>query len=366
MSRAARAAVMRESGSFAISEIEVDEPRDDEVLVRIEAAGLCHTDLGVLFGGIPFPTPGVLGHEGTGVIEQVGSGIADLAVGDRVVLSFTSCGDCATCLGGHPAYCATWLPRNIFDGARSDGTSGLHEGGADLGSHFFGQSSFAQYAIADRRSVVRVVGDLPPELRAPLGCGVQTGFGSMWNVLDVQPEQRVAVFGSGAVGLSGIVAAALRGVRTLVAIDIVPERLELARELGATHVVDGRSDDVAGQLIELTGGGVDRAFDTTGNPGVARTALDALATNGVVGVCGAPPPGTEIPVDIQGILTGKTLTGITMGDSDPELLVPQLVGLVADGRLPLDRLIGTYPLDAINDAVRDMHEGRTVKPVIVF
>lgn len=368
MSRAARAAVLPGPGeAFEVREIEVEAPRADEVLVRIEAAGLCHTDLGVRFGGVPFPTPGVIGHEGAGTVVETGSDVSHVEVGDKVLLSFTSCGNCDGCETGHPAYCREWLPRNIFQGARPDGTSPLREQGHPIGSHFFGQSSFAEYAIADRRSVVKVDADSDLRTLAPLGCGVQTGFGSVWNILDVQPEESLAVFGTGAVGLSGVIAAALRGVRTIVAVDIVPERLELALELGATHALDGRSGDLADRFSEITGGrGLAAAFDTTGNPGVARTALDAVGTRGRVAVCGAPPPGTEIPVDIQGILTGKRLIGVTMGDSDPTELVPELVRLHAEGRLPLERLIGEYPLDEIERAVSDMHAGITVKPVITF
>ncbi|MFV0375326.1 NAD(P)-dependent alcohol dehydrogenase [Microbacterium sp.] len=368
MSVAARAAVLPTPGEpFEIREIEVGEPRADEVLVRLVATGLCHTDLGVRFGGIPFPAPGVLGHEGAGVVVRVGDDITEVVPGDRVLLSFTSCGSCDGCATGHPAYCRTWLPRNIFDGARDDGTSALSQGGAPIGSHFFGQSSFAEYAVADRRSIVKVAGDADLTTLAPLGCGVQTGFGSVWNVLDLQPGQSLAVVGTGAVGLSAVLAAAQREAGILVAVDIVPERLDLARQLGATHALDGCADDLVAQLTEITAGaGLDAAFDTTGNPQVARTALDALGTRGIVAVCGAPPPGTEIPVDIQGILTGKRLVGVTMGDALPQTLVPELVRQHADGRLPLERLIATYRLDEIERAVHDMHAGVTVKPVIVF
>ncbi|MFT4307560.1 MAG: NAD(P)-dependent alcohol dehydrogenase [Microbacterium sp.] len=367
MSVTARAAVLPGGGEpFHIEEIEVDEPRPDEVLVRIAATGLCHTDLGVRFGGIPFPGPGVIGHEGTGVVARVGSAVTDLEAGDRVVLSFTSCGACDRCTAARPAYCRQWYPLNIGLGSRSDGSTPLHRAGQRLGAHFFGQSSFAEYAIADRRSVVKIDADIDPQLLAPLGCGVLTGVGSIWNVLDPGRDDTVAVFGTGAVGLSAVIAAALRGVRTLIAVDVVPARLELARELGATAVFDGRDEDLVDAIREATGGtGLDRAFDTTGNPGVGRAALDALGTNGTLAVCGAPPPGTEIPVDIQGVLTGKTLTGVTMGAADPARLVPELARLVQAGRLPLDRLVGTYRLDEIERAVSDMHEGRCVKPVIV-
>ncbi|GAA3668915.1 NAD(P)-dependent alcohol dehydrogenase [Microbacterium marinilacus] len=368
MSVTARAAVLPRAGEpFVVRDIRIEEPRDDEVLVRLVATGLCHTDLGVRFGGIPFPLPGVIGHEGAGIVLRAGSAVDEVEPGDSVVLSFSSCGACDSCVAGRPAYCVEWYARNIGRGARADGSTALSLAQEPLGAHFFGQSSFAEYAVVDRRSVVKVPSDADLAMLAPLGCGVLTGFGSVWNVLDVQPAHRTAVFGTGAVGLAGVIAAALRGARTLIAVDVVPERLELARELGATHTFDGRDPALADRIREATGGlGLHRAFDTTGNPGVGRTAIDALGTGGTVAVCGAPPPGTEIPVDIQGVLVGKSLVGVTMGAADPRELIPELVRLHADGELPLERLVGHYPLDRIEDAVADMHGGRRVKPVIVF
>ena len=239
--------------------------------------------------------------------------------------------------------------------------------GTPVASRFFGQSSFAQYAIADERSVVRVDAGADLAVLAPLGCGVLTGFGSMWNVLDPGESDIVAVYGAGAVGLSAVMAAAQRHPAQLIAIDLVDERLRLAVEFGATATIDAGTEDVAARLAGLTGGrGVSLSFDTTGSPKVARGALDAASVRGTVLVCGAPPPGTEIPVDIQGILPGKILRGVTMGDSDPATLIPQLIALHADGKLPLERLEKRYSLDDIARAADDMHHGVTVKPVIVF
>ena len=362
-----RAAVLSApQASFAVRDVELAGLREHEVLVRMVATGVCHTDLGVWAGGIPFPLPGVIGHEGAGVVEQVGPAVTGVAPGDQVVLSYTSCGDCPACLDGHPAYCATWLPRNLFAGAREDGTPTLSLDGTGIGGHFFAQSSFAQHAIAEERNVVVVGADADLVGLAPLGCGVMTGFGSVWNALDVRPHARVAVFGAGAVGLSGVVAAALREPDLLVAVDVVPERLELAIELGATHAINGREEDAVVRIAEITGGaGLTHAFDTTGVPAVARSAIEALGARGHLVTCGAPPPGTEIPVDFQGILPGKSVSGVTMGDADPKTLVPQLAVLVADGRLPLGRFIKQYRLDQLDQAFADMHQGTTVKPVIV-
>lgn len=364
---AARAAVLNKPHELVVSDVVFDDPGPGEVLVRLVASGLCHTDLGVVAGGIPFPLPGIIGHEGAGVVEEVGEGVSSVAIGDKVLLSFTSCGACAACDEGHPAYCETWLPRNLIGLMRAEGSAGVTRAGEPVANHFFGQSSFGEYAIADERSLVKVDANADLAVLAPLGCGVLTGFGSMWNVLDPGEDDIVAVYGAGAVGLSAIIAAGMRSPAQLIAIDLVDERLALAAELGATAAINAKSENVAERLAELTGGrGVSLSFDTTGNPNVARGALDAASVRGTVLVCGAPPPGTEIPVDIQGILTGKVLRGVTMGDTRPRELIPQLVALHAEGRLPLEKLERRYALDDIAQAADDMHHGVTVKPVIVY
>ena len=362
-----RAAVLDAPGELAVADVEFGSPGPGEVLVKLVASGLCHTDLGVIAGGIPFSTPGIIGHEGAGVVAAVGDGVSSVDVGDKVLLSFTSCNACAACDSGHPAYCETWLPRNLLGMLRPEGSGAVTRQGESVATHFFGQSSFGQYSIADERSIVRVDQDADLAVLAPLGCGVLTGFGSIWNVLEPGPGDIVAVYGTGAVGLSAVIAASLRTPAQLIAIDVVDERLELARELGATHTINAKSENVTERLAEITGGrGVTKSFDTTGNPQVARGALDSAAVRGTVLVCGAPPPGTEIPVDIQGILAGKVLRGVTMGDTDPRELIPQLVALHAAGKLPLERLEKTYSLDEIGQAADDMHHGVTVKPIILY
>jgi len=364
---AGRAAVLNAPGELVVDDVEFGAPGPGEVLVKLVASGLCHTDLGVMAGGIPFPTPGVIGHEGGGIVQAVGVGVTSVVPGDKVLLSFTSCGECAACNSAHPAYCETWLPRNLLGMLRPEGSADITRDGHPVTAHFFGQSSFGQYSIADERSLVRVDQDADLAVLAPLGCGVLTGFGSIWNVLDPGPTDTVAVYGTGAVGLSAVIAASHRSPAQLIAIDIVDERLALARELGATETINATTENVAERLAAITGDrGVTKSFDTTGNPQVARGALDAASVRGTVLVCGAPPPGTEIPVDIQGILAGKVLRGVTMGDSDPHVLIPQLVALHASGGLPLEKLEKSYSLDEIGQAADDMHHGVTVKPVIVF
>ncbi|RRR83171.1 NAD(P)-dependent alcohol dehydrogenase [Streptomyces sp. RP5T] len=368
MSITTRAAVVESGGApFTLSDVTLDEPGPREALVRMVATGLCHTDLGVASGGLPFPLPGVLGHEGAGVVEAVGSAVTGVAPGDHVVLSFTSCGDCRDCDGGHPAYCATWLPLNLLGGRRADGTSTISRDGEPLGGHFFGQSSFAERALVDERSLVKVDPDVPLESVAPLGCGVQTGVGAVWNVLKPVTGSTVVVLGAGAVGLSAVMAAALTPATTIVAVDRVAERLTLARELGATHTVDAAAEDLGEALAAITGGqGADGIVETTGNVTVLRRGVDALGARGTLVVVGAPPFGTEVALDVNGLLGGKRVVGLTLGDAETQSFIPALVRLVKEGRLPLHRLISTYPFADIDQAVRDMAAGKAIKPVLTF
>ncbi|MFE7860100.1 NAD(P)-dependent alcohol dehydrogenase [Streptomyces sp. NPDC057403] len=368
MSITTRAAVVESGGApFALADVELDEPGPHEAVVRMVATGLCHTDLGVASGGLPFPLPGVLGHEGAGVVEAVGAAVTAVAPGDHVVLSFTSCGECRNCDGGHPAYCATWLPLNLIGGRRADGSSTISRNGRPLGGHFFGQSSFAERALVDERSLVRVDADVPLESIAPLGCGVQTGVGAVWNALKPATGSTVVVLGAGAVGLSAVMAAALTPATTIVAVDRFTERLLLAKELGATHTVNAAERDLGEALAGITAGqGADGVVETTGNVGVLRQGVDALAARGTLVVVGAPPFGTEVALDVNGLLGGKRVVGLTLGDAETRSFIPSLVRLVKDGRLPLHRLISTYPFADIDRAVRDMGAGKAIKPVLTF
>ena len=319
------AAVLEGPGRpFTLEEVELDDLRADEVLVRMVAAGLCHTDLGVQAGHIPVPLPGVIGHEGAGVVEAVGPAVTRVAPGDSVALSFTSCGRCRWCRGGHPAYCATWLPANIFNnGTRPDGTPTIRRDGTALGGRFFGQSSLSARAVVDERSVVKVDSDLPAHLIAPLGCGIQTGAGTVLNVLRPEPGGTLAVFGTGAVGLAAIAAAALSPLSAVIAIDLVDHRLDVALELGATHRINPATEDVAKALDGITDGtGLDYAVDTTADMRVLRTAVDALGTLGRAAAVGATAPGTELALDYQDLLVGRSVVGVTEGDADPESLIP--------------------------------------------
>ncbi|MEJ3747694.1 NAD(P)-dependent alcohol dehydrogenase [Actinomycetes bacterium KLBMP 9797] len=369
MPRTATAAlVAAPDAPFTLADVTLDAPRPDEVVVRMVAAGLCHTDLSVRAGRLPSPYPVVLGHEGAGVVEEVGAAVTGVVPGDRVLLSFTSCGRCGNCLAGHPAYCASWLPLNLLGGARADGSATLSGAtGEPVAGHFFGQSSFGTYALADERSLVKVAPDAPLDLLAPLGCGIQTGAGAVLNVLRPEPGSTLAVFGAGAVGLAAVMAAALGGLSRIVAVDVVPGRLDLAKELGATDAVDARDGDVTTALRDLTGGaGVDYAVEASGNVQALSAAIDALAARGACAVVGAPAFGSTVAVDVNGLLGGKRIIGTTEGDANPQRFIPVLVDLVRSGRMPLDRLVRRFPFADIEKAAEASHRGEVLKPVLIF
>ena len=363
-----KAAIVETGGApFTLADIDLDEPRPNEAIVRMVAAGLCHTDLGVASGGLPFPLPGVLGHEGAGIVERVGSAITSVAPGDHVILSFTSCGQCGNCRDGHPAYCATWLPLNLIGGVRDDGSHTITRDGTAVGGHFFGQSSFSQFALVDERSMIKVDPEVPLESIAPLGCGVQTGAGAIWNVLRPRPGDSIVILGAGAVGLSAVMAAALSPATTIIAVDRVAERLELARELGATHVIDATDTDVVDIVGKITGGaGADGVVETTGSTTVLRSGADILAARGTLVIVGAPPFGSEVSLDVNAMIPGRKVVGLTLGDSETQSLIPALVELVRTGRLPIEKLITRYAFEDIGQAVQDMTSGKTIKPVLTF
>jgi aryl-alcohol dehydrogenase len=363
------AAVLREKdGPFSLEEVTLDEPRPDEVLVRIRAVGVCHTDLFCRAQGLPVPLPLVLGHEGAGVVERVGAGVTKVAPGDHVVLSYASCGKCPSCDEGQRAYCGEFFPRN-FGGARIDGTSPIRRGQEVVHGAFFGQSSFASFAIAAERNVVKVRTDVPLELLGPLGCGVQTGAGTVLNALRPRPGSTLAIFGVGSVGLSAVMAARVAGCATIVAVDLHRSRLALAQQLGATHVVDAAAvSDVPDAIRAVTGGlGVQYAIDTTAVPRVLRSAVDAMAPRGVCAAVGAASFGTDVAIDAGALLAkGQTLRGVVEGESLPDTFIPALIELYRQQAFPFDRLITRYPFHRIDRAIADAESGAAIKPVLVF
>jgi aryl-alcohol dehydrogenase len=349
----ATAAVLPGPGApFVLREVSLEPPRPDEVLVRVVAAGVCGTDLEF---ATFFPTPAVLGHEGAGVVEAVGSRVTGVAPGDHVAMSFTSCGDCPRCETGTPAYCGRFDAVN-FSGRRPDGSSALSLDGEAVNAHFLGQSSFATHVVAPARAVVPLTGDFDLAVTAPFGCGFQTGAGGVFNVLRPPPGSSIAVFGAGAVGAAAIMAAVISDCAVIAAVDVNPSKLDLARSFGATHVYSS-GDDLPG--------GFDFAIDTTGRADVLRTAVEALAPLGRCGVIGVGPSDT-MSFDWRTILNGRTVTGIIAGSSVPRVFLPKLLDLYAAGRFPVDRMMTYFPFERINDAVAAVRSGTVGKAVLRF
>lgn len=362
-----RAALSRERGApMVIEDVTIEEPRADEVRVRVVATGVCHADLFMRDQVYPVSTPVVLGHEGAGIVEKVGSSVTSLEVGDHVVMTYNSCGTCVACLRNLPGYCHDAYARN-FACSRPDGSSPLARPGEQVHAYFFGQSSFAEYAICRERNAIKVPQDADLAGLGPLACGIQTGAGAITDALRVPLGATLAVFGTGSVGLAAVMAAAAVGVSTIVAVDVSAERLRMAESLGATVCLNASEGSVAAALRRVLPQGVDFALDTTGSPRVVRDAVDVLAPRGVCGTVGGNPRGTAVELDLNELMaTGKTLRGIVEGDVNSRTYIPHLIELHRQGRFPMDRLTTFYALDEINDAASDMEAGRVVKPVLLM
>jgi len=360
-----RAAVVREkSGPFLVETIDLADPRDHEVLIRIHGTGICHTDIVVRDQYFPTPLPAILGHEGAGVVERVGRTVRKVAVGDHVVLSFASCGTCANCQRGQRFYCPQLYACN-FSGGRPDGSSPCCDSkGSRISGYFFAQSSFGEYAIATENNVVKIRDDVPLEMMGPLGCGIQTGAGAVISALKPGAGSSIAIFGAGSVGLAAVMAAKVVGSACIIAIDVNEPRLKLALELGATHVVDAKAGGVPERIRAITGEGAQYSIECTGVPSVLRQAVDCLRLTGVCGVVGVAPLGTEVSLDVASILFGRTVRGIIEGDSIPDIFIPQLIELWKQGRFPFDKLIKFYELAQINEAVRASEAGEVLKAIV--
>ncbi|MFI2315364.1 alcohol dehydrogenase [Streptomyces sp. CB00072] len=357
------AAVLRGyEAPFAVEEVILNAgPADGEILVRIAGCGLCRTDLAVRHSAGRSPLPAVLGHEGAGVVVETGGPDTGLGPGDHVVLSFDFCGRCRSCLGGSPAYCDRFAALNLF-GGRAENAARFTDGdGEALAPRWFGQSSFAEYAMVPARNAVRVDATLPLELLGPLGCGFLTGAGAVLNSFGVGPGDTVAVFGAGAVGLAAVMAATAAGA-LVVAVDRHPERLALAERFHAVPL-DAARAGLPGRIQRLTGGGAQYALDTTGSARLINDALRSLRPTGHLGLVARLR--TALPLEPGTLDRGRKISHICEGDAVPALLVPRLTGLWQAGRFPFDQLIRTYPLADINEAERDCDAGRVVKPVLI-
>lgn len=352
---------------FQIVELELDDPREDEVLVRIAGVGMCHTDLVAQAGALPLTLPAVLGHEGSGIVERVGSKVTKVKPGDGVVLTFMACGRCPACSRRASAYCRSMRELN-FGGTRTDGSPTLRRGSATVAGSFFGQSSFASHALAHEANVVKLLDGVPLEIAGPLGCGVQTGAGAVMLSMRCDPGSSLVVLGGGSVGLSAVMGAVVQGCKTIIVVEPHASRRDLALALGATHVIDpAAAGELAPAMRAILPAGVDYVLDTSGNDAALKAVPQMLAARGTFGFVGLPASReTVLPGLLVEVMRGGfTYRGIVEGDSEPDEFIPRLMRLHAEGRLPFDRLVKTYPLAAINDAIADQHRGACVKAVLI-
>ncbi|MCE5243316.1 MAG: NAD(P)-dependent alcohol dehydrogenase [Desulfobacteraceae bacterium] len=361
-----RAAVVHHPGGpFVFERVVLDAPRPDEVLVRIVACGICHTDLAARDGLFGMKFPAVFGHEGAGIVEATGTAVSRVRPGDRVVISFSSCGRCSNCRKGHPAHCAFFDELNFGD-ERMDGTPTLWTAsGEPAGGRFFGQSSLAFHALAHERSLIPVgeIDDNELALYATLGCGIQAGAGTVWNELRPRANEAVAVFGAGTVGLAAVMAARMAGAAPIAAVDIVPSRLELAEELGATIVVNAAKEDAGERLGEIAGGFA-CAVETTGRSRSIDTAVKILGPGGSLSLLAVSAGEEHISPQSPG--PGQRVFNSVAGDSDPQVFIPFLIRCRREGNFPFHRLIREYPASEINTAVQDSLDGITIKPLLRF
>ena len=370
-----KAAVLFECGAkqpFAqtrplrIEEVELDPPRDGEVLVKIGGGGLCHSDLSVINGDRPRPVPMVMGHEGAGEVVEVGPGVRDVKPSDHVVFQFSvSCGRCRRCLEGRPGICENAAYARSH-GELLGGGKRLHLDGQDLGHHS-GVSCFAEYAVVDRGSVVVVDKSLPLDEAAIFGCAVMTGVGAVINTAHILPGDAVAVIGLGGVGLNGLLGAKLAGAETIIAIDLSDDKLGLARQLGATHTVNGGDKDAVQQVRDITKGGVDYAFELAGTVKAMETAYAVTRGGGTTVTAGLSPSTAQFGF-IQGQLVSeeKTIKGSYMGSCVPVRDIPRFISLYQQGRLPVDRLIDRrLPLQQINEGFDKLASVSVVRQIVV-
>jgi aryl-alcohol dehydrogenase len=359
------AAVVRErSGPFQIETLDLCDPRADELLVEVVASGMCATDLHGRDAYYPTQFPKVFGHEGAGVVRAIGSAIVNFRPGDHVVMSYPWCGTCPNCRTHRQSYCVDAFPLKM-NGTRADGSTLHSKDGQPVYSAFFQQSSFGNFTIANERFAVKVRNDVPLDLVCALACGGQTGAGAVLNVMRPAPGDSFAVFGVGAVGLSGLMAARIAGCDPIIAVDVHEHRLALARELGATHTINhtGRTDVVA-EIRKITGLGARFTLETSALPVIFREAVNALMPAGTCVLLGSARAGTEATFETPFLQNGRTVRGVIQGDSVPQEFIPHLADYIMAGRFPVEKMITFYNLADINRAADESSDGMSIKPVL--
>lgn len=359
--------VEKKDATFQTQELDLEEPARGEVLVRIVACGVCHTDAVTRQGDMPMPFPAVLGHEGAGVVERIGEGVTQVAVGDHVIIGWPSCGECRNCLDGHPRYCLrsgeALVSGKRFKGERR-GTTAYRRDGQPIHGHFFGQSSFATHSLALADALVKVPAEVPLELLGPLACGLATGAGAVLNEARPRLGDSVLIAGVGAVGLAAIMAARNSGVTRIIAADLHDHRLQLAEHFGATHTINSGSSDLIAEVAKITGSTVDVAFDCTGVIPVIETLAETIGMLGTLVLIGAAPADARFSLDHLRTLWGKRIIGVLGGGGRSGQLIPALVALYQQGRFPFDELVKYYPMDDVEQALADSGSGEVIKPIL--
>ena len=365
----AKAAVLFEVGQrLQIRDVEVQAPRADEVLVRMAAGGICHSDLHAMTGHLVASLPAILGHEGSGIVADVGPGVTSVKPGDHVIpLWRLSCGTCEYCSNGRPALCPEGTQIRMT-GRLLDGTTRFTLDGQEI-KHFAGVSSFAEYSVIPARAVLKIPEDFPLDRAALLGCAVITGVGAVFNCARVRPGSSVAVFGAGGIGLNIIQGAAIAGAEKIIAVDILPNKLEFARQFGATHTINGSTANAVEQIRALTDGkGVEYAFEAIGLPATMRQAYDSLRKRGMAVVVGVTPMTAEVSVPVMSLVyEERILTGSVYGSSRPSIDIPKLIALYRSGKLKLDELLTRrYPFAQINEAYDALERGEVARSIVTF
>lgn len=361
---AATAAIVREShGRMSLEAVELDEPRPGEILVKVEASGICHTD--AKYRGI-VPLPAVFGHEGTGIVESIGEGVTDVKPGDRVIMSYAFCGGCPCCDENKPYLCEN-MHELTFTGRRADGSSTIRLEGEPISGSFFQQSSFASHAITLEWTVVPTKSELPAELLAAIPCGVQTGAGAMINTFDVQNGESVIVFGAGTVGLSAVMAARMIGAATIICVDILQNRLEFAADLGATHVMNANDGEIAPRVKEILPRGAQYAFDASATVAALESAMQCIGQGGRIAIVSFPEGGKKFPFTTRDLfIRVGSLQGTIQGHSVPREFLPKLIDWQERGLFPYEKLVSTYDFADINKAFSDAEAGIAIKPVLLM
>ncbi|WP_029270557.1 NAD(P)-dependent alcohol dehydrogenase [Virgibacillus alimentarius] len=350
---------------YRFEELTLGELYPDEVLVKVVATGMCHSDEALRIGDAEYPMPAVFGHEGAGIIEKVGSAVKDFAVGDQIVMAYNYCGICPSCRTGHPSSCNDWTPLN-FGNPRSDGTHTFYKKDGTPVSNFFTQSSFSTYTITNAMNIIKVDPEADLRLVGPLGCGLLTGFGTVVNGLKPEIASSIAIFGTGAVGLGALMTAKIEGCSQIIAIDIHDSRLEMAKELGATHTINSRTENLRERIDEITGAvGVNYTIDTTGISSVMKSSLDILAIGGSTAPLAVTPNSLEFNPFTELTITSRNVLGILMGDAIPQLAIPELIQFHKEGKFPFEKLVKFYKFDEINEASQDSNSGKTIKPILI-